>query len=177
MEYWGISHPFVTTLFGLLSLYLLLDSDQRVWFWSGAFIGLFWFWWIVVSFKHYEMLWAIPIAMLFISLTYGFIFWFIAKIASIPVGCCAPTAAKKYFSKCCCQGTTPHTSQLIIKSMGLLLFSYIHPFGFDWFKPELIFVNSYLGIEKWQFVIVLVAITLALVKRKSALPFSCHTCV
>ena len=166
MEYWEIAHPFLVTLFGLLSLYLLLDSDQKVWFWTGAFIGIFWFWWIVVSFKHYDMLWAIPIAMFFISLLYGILFWFIAKIASIPVGCCVPTTPKKYFSKWCCQGTTPYTSQLLIKALGLLTLSYIHPFGFDWLKPELMFVNSYLGIEKWQFALVLGSIALAIWKRQ-----------
>ena len=166
MEYWEVSHPILTTLFGLLSLYLLLDSNKKVWFWSGAFVGLFWFWWIVVSFKHYEMLWAIPIAQFFISLTYGLLFWFIAKIASIPVGCCAPTAPKEYFSKWFCRVTTPYASQLIIKALGLFLFSYIHPFGFDWFKPELMFVNSYIGIEKWQFAIVLTAIGITLWKRQ-----------
>ena len=55
---------------------------------------------------------------------------------------------------------------MIIKALGLLLFSYIHPFGFDWFKPELMFVNSYIGIEKWQFAIILLSITLALWKRQ-----------
>jgi len=38
--------------------------------------------------------------------------------------------------------------------------------GFDWFKPELIFTNSYLGIEKWQFAITLIAITLSLYKKQ-----------
>ena len=153
MEYWGLSHPFLTTLFGLLSLYFLLDSNQRVWFWSGTFIGLFWFWWIVVSFKHYEMLWAIPIAQFFISLTYGLLFWFIAYVGSV------------YRPKNTMVGK-PTLHGLLIKSMGLLLFSYIHPFGFDWFKPELMFVNSYIGIEKWQFSIILLSITLALWKRQ-----------
>jgi apolipoprotein N-acyltransferase len=43
----------------------------------------------------------------------------------------------------------------------LRLASYIHPLGFDWFKPELVFVHSYLGVTKWQFAIVLLAVTLA----------------
>ena len=153
MEYWGISHPLLTTFFGLLSLYLLLDSNQKVWFWTGAFTGLFWFWWIVVSFKHYEMLWAIPIAQFFISLTYGLLFWFIAYVGSV------------YRPKNSVVGK-PTLHGLLIKSIGLLLFSYIHPFGFDWFKPELMFVNSYIGIEKWQFAIVLLSITLALWRKQ-----------
>jgi len=168
MEYWGIAHPFFTTLFALLSLYLLLDSNQRVWFWSGAFLGLFWFWWIVVSFKHYEMLWAIPIAQIFISATYGVLFWFIAKVSLLRVGWVYPP---KLTLQTEAMVGNPTLRGLFIKSMGLILFSYIHPFGFDWFKPELMFVNSYIGIEKWQFAIVLVSISLALWRRQVLLLF------
>ena len=98
------------------------------------------------------MLWAIPIGLLVISFSYGILFWLIAKIASIPVGCCVPT--------------TPCISSLIIKALGLLVLSYIHPFGFDWFKPELMFIESYLGIEKWQFSIILIAVTLSIWKKQ-----------
>lgn len=151
IEYWGFSHPFITTFLGLLALYLLLDANQRVWFWTGAFTGLFWFWWITVSFRHYEMLWAIPIAIFFISFTYGLLFWIIA-----------------WLSKKISSHMNPYSPliTLTIKAAGLLLLSYIHPFGFDWFKPELVFVNSYLGIEKWQFAIILTAILLAQWKKQ-----------
>ena len=162
MEYWDLSYPVFTTLFGLLSLYLLLESNQRVWFWSGTMIGLFWFWWIVISFKHYEMLWAIPIAMFFISLIYGVLFWFIAKISLLRVRWVHPPKLTLQTKP---MVGNPTLRELFIKSIGLLLFSYIHPFGFDWFKPELMFVNSYIGIEKWQFAIVLIAISLAIIKR------------
>jgi apolipoprotein N-acyltransferase len=69
-------------------------------------------------------------------------------------------------SKWCCQGTTPYAISLAIKSLGLLVLSYIHPFGFDWFKPELLFVESYLGIQKWQFILVLTGIVLSLWRNK-----------
>ncbi len=44
--------------------------------------------------------------------------------------------------------------------MGLLVLSYIHPFGFDWFKPELMFQESYLGTQKWQFAVILLGVAL-----------------
>ena len=162
MEYWSLSHPFFTTLFGLLSLYFLLDSNQRVWFWTGAFIGLFWFWWIIVSFKHYEMLWAIPMTQIFISVTYGILFWFIAKMSLLHVVWVYPPKLTLQTEPIVRNSTLP---ELFIKSIGLLLFSYIHPFGFDWLKPELMFVNSYIGIEKWQFAIVLASMSLAIWKK------------
>jgi len=40
------------TLLAILFLYWLLKASVRVWFWSGFFIGIFWFWWIALSFIH-----------------------------------------------------------------------------------------------------------------------------
>ena len=151
LNYWGFSYPLLNTILALLSLYLLLDSSKTVWFFSGFFIGLFWFWWIVLSFKHYEMPWAIPIGLLVIMLSYGFIFWLIAYFAEKSTSL-LPTSS--------------HLLPLLIKALGLLGLSYIHPFNFDWLKPELMFVESYIGIEKWQFAIVLLAITLSLWKKQ-----------
>ncbi|MFK5975320.1 MAG: apolipoprotein N-acyltransferase [Sulfurovum sp.] len=143
LSYFDIVIPLINTILGLLALYFLLQEDKRVWFFVGAFIGVLWFWWIAVSFKHYDMIWAIPIAIAIISISYALIFWTIAYIA---------------------QRVTPKYP-IIIKALGLLVISYIHPFAFDWFKIELIFVDSYIGIYKWQFAIVLFAISLSIYKR------------
>jgi len=144
MEYLDLSYPILTTFFGLATLYLLLQANEKTWFTSGFFIGFFWFWWIVVSFEHYKMLWAIPIGLLVISFSYGILFWLISWISE--------------------RNNSLFT--LTVKAIGLLLLSYIHPFGFDWFKPELMFVNSYLGIEKWQFFIILTAMVLSIWKKQ-----------
>ncbi|OQX75598.1 MAG: acyltransferase [Epsilonproteobacteria bacterium 4484_65] len=171
LDYWDLSHPILTTLFGLTTLYLLLQEEQKTWFFSGFFSGLFWFWWISVSFKHYNMIWAIPIGLMVIALSYGILFWLIAwisqKVSSIlaniyvrwvhPPRSITPSKLKV---------GEPTLNELIIKGTGLLVLSYIHPFGFDWFKPELMFVESYLGIEKWQFFIILISITLAIWKKQ-----------
>ncbi|MCD6212884.1 MAG: apolipoprotein N-acyltransferase [Sulfurovum sp.] len=153
MEYWDLSTPVLSTFFGLTALYLLLQEDKKTWFFSGFFIGFFWFWWIVVSFGHYNMLWAIPIGLLVISFSYGILFWFMAYVGSV------------YRPKDPMVGK-PTLQALLIKATGLLLLSYLHPFGFDWFKPELMFVNSYIGIEKWQFAIILTAMVLSIWKRQ-----------
>ncbi len=175
LNYLEFSYPLLNTILAVMALYLLLQEEEKVWFFSGFFIGLFWFWWILISFKYYEMIWAIPIGLLVIMLAYGAIFWFIAKVASVPVGCCASTTPHLNFAqklycpfiiKWCCGGTTPCISTLIVKAIGLLLLSYIHPFGFDWLKPELMFVESYLGIEKWQLAIILIGIILSIWKKQ-----------
>ena len=151
LNYYGFFHPLLNTLLAVTSLYLLLKEDNKVWFAYGFSIGVLWFWWIGLSFQHYHMPWAIPFVILFVGLGYGIIFWFITKI-SLKIETFLPS-------------TLYPLPSLIIKAIGLLLLSYIHPFGFDWFKPELIFVESYLGIEKWQFAIILSAIVLAVWRK------------
>ena len=151
LNHWGFSYPLLNTFLGLLSLYLLLESNAKTWFIAGAFIGLFWFWWIVLSLIHYEMLWAVPLELIIIMLSYGFLFGSIAW-------------SSEKFSNLL---PTPYPLlPLILKAIGLLVLSYVHPFGFDWLKPELIFIEGYLGIEKWQFAIVLFAIMLTLWKKQ-----------
>jgi apolipoprotein N-acyltransferase len=103
------------------------------------------------------MLWAAPIEVVLIMLSYGLLFTFIAwlshKIPSL-IGL-SGTQSTDIFP-------------LLIKMLGLLSLSYIHPFSFDWFKPELMFVESYLGIEKLSFFVILLGIVLSL-WRKSIL--------
>jgi apolipoprotein N-acyltransferase len=178
LEYWGFSHPLPITLFGLISLYLLLQAKKQVWFFSGFFIGVFWFWWISLSFKHYNMPWAIPIGLIAVALSYGILFWLIAflaenfskyisiiyhsKLVSVPrKDQKILPAHKEILNQVQDDGIS-----ILFKAIFLLLLSYIHPFGFDWFKPELMFVESYLGIEKWQFALILTAIVLSLWKKQ-----------
>jgi len=155
LNHWGLSTPLVNTFLGLLALYLLLESNSTTWFISGAFIGLFWFWWIALSLIHYDMLWAAPIEILIIMLIYGILFAFISWLSE---------KISYYFFRT--RATRPTLLPLIFKAVGLLLLSYIHPLSFDWFKPELMFVESYIGIEKWQFGIVLSGIVLSLWQKK-----------
>lgn len=147
LDHWNFSTPFVNTVLGLTALFLLLQEDKKVWFISGAFIGLFWFWWIALSLQHYGMTWAVPIEILIIMLSYGALFWLAAWLSE--------KISSKFF-----------IPAVFIKAFGLLGFSYIHPFSFDWLKPELMFIESYLGIEKWQFALILLAISLSIQKQR-----------
>ncbi len=142
LAYFDISLKIINTVLGVLGIYLLLGSSNRTWFWSGFFISLFWFWWILMSFRFYDMAWAIPIGTLLITIMYGLIFWFFSFIS--------------YFLS-----SKTKLTVYIFQAIFLLIFSLVHPLGFDWFKPELIFVESYLGIHKYQFAIILVSIILA----------------
>lgn len=137
----------LNTALGVVGLYFLIGSSKRAWFWSGFFISLAWFWWILLSFRFYNMEWAIPVGTFLVAVSFGLIFLALAWISD-------------YISK------KTKIPLVLLHSLALLGMSLIHPFEFDWFKPELIFVESYVGITKWQFALVLVSISIARMTQK-----------
>ncbi len=154
LGYFDLSCRLLETVAALLFFWFLMQADRKVWFWSGFFISLLWFWWILVSFKHYHLLWAIPLGALFIALVYGGIFWMIAWLDEKVSGYISPYMGAL--------ANAPY-----IKMTGLVLLSYLHPLGFDWLRPELLFVHSYLGVQKWQFAIVLFALLLTQYRKNT----------
>ena len=146
LDWMGTVNPFINTLLALSAIFFWLISDKKVWVWSGFFIGILWFWWMGVSFVHYQMPWAVPLVIFIAGLIYSVVFY---------LSITAVYLLEKYLK----------VNNLIGKALLLLIFSYIHPLGFDWFKPELLFTNSYLGVEKWQFGLILLGISLAIYKR------------
>jgi len=161
LAHFDLSNILIETIAALLFYWFLLPSDTKTWFWSGFFLSLLWFWWILVSFEHYHMLWAIPLGALFIGVVYGMIFWLIAKTASTTNH---PSPNTQHPSP---NTNHPYILHLGIKATGLLLLSYLHPLSFDWFKPELMLVHTYFGVHKWQFAILLAAIILAQYRKNS----------
>ncbi len=146
-DWMGFNATLLNTIMGLLAIYLWLVSDKFSWVWSGFFIGIFWFWWMGISFIHYQMIWAVPFVVFIVGIIYAFLFFLLIWMVY---------SAQTYLK----------IHHLIGKSIVLLSLSYIHPFGFDWFKPELMFTNSYLGIEKWQFAIVVFSFVLMLHRKQ-----------
>ena len=119
LSFLDIDQPSINTISALLSLSLLLLSGTRTWFWSGFFIGLFWFWWIGLSFLHYQMLWAIPLVILFIATVYGGIFWLIAKTATI----INKSVAKQRKATLFTIHSSPFTPRALVTSFGRTLHS------------------------------------------------------
>lgn len=98
----------------------MVTQDKKVAFWSGFFVGLFWFYWISFSFVHYGLWYLLPFGVLFVSLVYGFLFWFCF-----------------IFSQ----------NVWIRGSLLLLMSLYIHPFGFNWFDLRIGLVNSIFKLD------------------------------
>jgi len=142
LEWLGFTHTWLNTIMALLGLFGLLKSDIKRWSASIFFLSIFWFWWIALSFIHYEFPWAIPIGIVLIASLYTLIFWLFLRVA---------LWIEKHFS----------IDSIILKALFIWGFSYLHPFGFDWLKFELIFIDSYFGIVKWQFGLVLAALILS----------------
>lgn len=131
LEYYGISLKFLNTLFALSALTLLLYIPKRAVLIAGFFIGLLWFYWIGYSFKYNGVGWMSPLVSLGFGLVYMGIF-----------------------------GVLSFTNKVYIRAILLFGISFFAPFGFQWLQIELLFVESYIGIFKYQLLLVLLALSL-----------------
>ena len=148
LSHFGIEYKIINTILGLLSLYLVLKIERKSLFYTGFFIGIFWFYWVGNSFEYYGVGYLYPLIVLAFGLGYGVLF-FLSAIYD-----------KTYF-----------------RAVILFLFSFIHPFGFNWFIPELIFIDSYFPITKEFFALVLISILMFIelkpkLKVLALLPFA-----
>ena len=120
----------ISAIFGF---YFILKSNKKIWFWSGFFIGFFWFYWISFSLIYYDFAYLIPIEILGICLIYGSIFLAAGWLENI-----------------------------YIKAIFLLFASYIAPFGFDWLNFELIFVDTFFIPSIYTLALMLISIIIAI---------------
>ncbi len=132
----GVSLKIVTSLFAIAGFYLLLKENQKVLFWAGLFMGGAWFYWVSFSFRFYDLRVLIPLIIFVFAFGYGVFFWLIGSLQ------------KSY-----------------LRALAFLGFSYFHPFGFNWFVPEVTLVDSFFDFTKLKFAIFLVAI-LAMLELK-----------
>ncbi len=138
LEYFGIENKFLNTIFGLGAIALLLSIPKKAVLFTGFFIGLFWFYWIGFSFKYQGVGYMEPVVTLGFGIIYLLFF--------------APLA---------------FTDKPYIRAILLFGLSFIEPLGWNWMKIELLFVNSYIGVYKYQLAAVLLALSLPwLIKNK-----------
>lgn len=116
---------------------MAIKLDKKSLFFMGFFIGIFWFWWIGLSFRFYDLSYLIPLVILFFGLFYGVLFFI-----------------------------TSYFDRFYARFIALFLLSSFEPFGFNWFKLEIIFINSYINSSKISLFLVLVLFALFLALRK-----------
>ncbi|MBU0631180.1 apolipoprotein N-acyltransferase [bacterium] len=132
LEHFSLTCKLCNSLFALIAIASLLYSSKRVILLSGFFIGLFWFYWIGFSFKYYGLpTWFEPLVAFGFGIIYMLFF-----------------------------GTLALTKRVCIRAIIFFGLSFIEPFGFNWMKIELLFVNSYFGISKLDLALILTALTL-----------------
>ncbi len=152
----GYSKLITNSIFGLIGFYLLLQARAPVWFFSGFFLSISWLWWLAVSFYYYKMEYLIPIVVVAIGVVYGLLFLglrlLVKKIAK---------AIECKFYALFPSKTTP-----FLNIFALLAINQFEPFGFNWFKLQLVFVESLFDIHFWSFTLTLFTLALFILLRR-----------
>jgi len=131
LEYFGVTIKIFNTITGLIALALFLFIPKKSVLIAGFFIGLLWFYWIGYSFKYYDIGYMTPIITMFFCIFYMLFFGIIAI-----------------------------SNKVYIRTILLFLISFIEPLDWNWMQIELLFVDSYMGILKYQLAIILFSFTL-----------------
>jgi len=130
-EYYDLTNKLINTLFGVTAIGLLLYIPKKSLLISGFLIGLLWFYWIGYSFEYQGVGYMTPF------ITFGFGVLYLLFFAPLTL-----------------------TNQAYIRAILLFGLSFFEPLGWNWMKIELLFVNSYIGVYKYQLIALLLALSL-----------------
>ncbi|PHQ55264.1 MAG: apolipoprotein N-acyltransferase [Sulfurimonas sp.] len=131
LDFFHISNKLINTLLAISALALFLYIPKKAIPVAGFSIGILWFYWIGYSFEYQGVGYMTPI----ITLAFGFIY----LLFFLPL----------YFTK-----------KAYLRALLLFTLSFIEPFDWNWLQIELVFIDSYIGIFKYQLAIVLMALSL-----------------
>ncbi len=130
-EHFELTQVSINTLFALMSVYALLVMNRKTVLAAGFFIGLLWFYWIGYSFEYYHVGWMTPVITFMFAIIYMLFF-----------------------------GVLALTDCIWLRAVLLFILSYVEPFDWNWMQVELIFIDTWFGVEKWQFILVLTGLVL-----------------
>jgi apolipoprotein N-acyltransferase len=140
LSYFNIEIKIINTIFGLLGIYFLLTISRSALFIAGFFTGIFWCWWMSVSLQYYDVQYLTPVLIIGIGLVYGVIFCLFAII-----------------------------DKITIRIILIFAFTFFAPFGFNWMKFELLFIDSYLSTSKFAFALILISLYFIIKLRRNKL--------
>ncbi len=138
LEHFGITLKFLNTIFGLCAIALLLYIPKRAVLVAGFFIGLLWFYWIGYSFKYNGVGYLTPLITFAFAVIYMLFF-----------------------------GVLALSNNVAIRAILLFALTFFEPVDFNWLQPEVLFVDSYIGIYKYQFATILLSFTLVQYAKKT----------
>lgn len=137
-EYFGITLKILNTLFALFSLALFLYAPKKAILFAGFFIGLLWFYWIGYSFEYQGVGYMLPM----VTFGFGIIYMLFFGVLAL-------------------------THKVYIRALLLFGLSFVEPFDWNWLQIELIFIESYIGILKYQLALVLLSLSLTSYVKRS----------
>ncbi len=131
LEHYDFTIKILNTFFGILAIGAFLYIPKRAVLIAGFFIGLFWFYWVGYSFKYNGVGFMAPVVTLFFGVLYALFFGILAL-----------------------------TNKVYLRAILFFLLSFFEPADWNWMQVELVFVDSYIGVMKYQLFIVLTALAL-----------------
>ncbi|MDQ7044610.1 MAG: apolipoprotein N-acyltransferase [Sulfurimonas sp.] len=141
-EHLGFTIKILNTFFALSALALFLYATKRAILIAGFAIGLLWFHWIGYSFEYQGVGFMLP----FITFGFGIIYMLFFGVLVL-------------------------TNKVYIRALLLFGLSFVEPFDWNWLQIELIFVESYIGIFKYQLTLVLLGLSLPAYIQKPSLKY------
>ena len=130
-EYFGITLKLLNTIFGILALGMFLYIPKRAVLIAGFLIGPIWFYWVGYSFEYTDAGYVSNIVTFIFGLIYAAFF-----------------------------GILAFTNKVYIRAILLFGLSFFEPMDWNWLQVELVFIESYIGVFKYQLAIVLLALSL-----------------
>jgi apolipoprotein N-acyltransferase len=138
LEYFGFTIKLLNTITAIGALYAFLHIPKKSILVAGFFIGILWFYWVGFSFEYYGFTYLIYI----VSFIFGVVHMFLFSIVAL-------------------------TNNVFFRAILLSLVSYIEPMAWNWIQVELLFIESYIGVFKYQYIIVISSLVLmSYVKQK-----------
>ena len=137
LSFFGFEIKIINSIFGLLGIYFLLTIPKNSLFFAGFFTGIFWCNWMAVSLQYYDLTAIFPIVLLGIGIVFGIIFYLFALIDNIA-----------------------------FRSFAIFIFTFVSPFGFNWLKLELLFIDSYFSTSKLAFALIILSLALFIYLKK-----------
>jgi len=117
--HFGFDNKFINSLFIFIGLIYFYKTDIKVYPFIGFFTSILWLWWISLSFRYYDLNFIIPFVIISIGLFYGIIFYLLTFL--------------RY--------------KILIIIFFIFGLQFIKPFGFDWFRYDVLFPHTYFYIS------------------------------
>ena len=129
LSYFDIEYKILNTILGFMGLYFLLIIPKRSLFLAGFTTGILWCYWMAVSLKYYDLVYLTPVLLIGIGLVYGVIFYLFALY-----------------------------DRITFRIIAIFAFTFLAPFGFNWLKLELMFIDSHFDVTKEAFGLILISL-------------------